>query len=330
MRKKVAVVGIGGRTGTLFADGLVNGAQVLGIGRESAVERIQNGMIHISKGEIVPYIFKCKMITEREFDKSINPDFILLATKNPVSAAVRYYYERVDPKHIPDLILSQNGFLAADEAYEELQRIFGDLVNKMRIFRVALFNAVSTEAHSDKYSISYSLPIRLSFGVAYGPDNVSGLKEIFDQSGIESYIVQQSDVRGMEYSKLFTNLIGTASFANGMSIEQGFNDKQVFADEINVLKEYMKVVRKSGGRFLNFKYYPIGLIAFLVDKLPVKMLGLFRRKIGSFISKERGGRAKGNIDEIDYYNGAIVKLGSKSGVETPINNKIYEMIKERL
>lgn len=330
MEKKIAVVGVGGRTGTLFAEELGNGAAVLGIGRESAVKSIKSGKVFISKDEGITYKFNCKTIAEKEVDKAVNPDFIFLATKNPVSPSIKYYYEKVDHLHLPDLILPQNGFLAADEAYEELERMFGNLAKDIKIIRVALFNAVSSKAYDEKITISYSLPIRLAFGVAYGPNNLEDLEEMFNKAKIEAYPVPQDEIKNMEYSKLFTNLIGVASFAHGMSIEEGFNDKETFLDEISVLKEYIRVVQKNNGRFLNFKHYPIGAFAFIVNKLPTSILSIFSKQIARIISSGRRGRTKGNIDEIYYYNGAVVKLGGELGVATPTNKKIYKIIKERL
>jgi len=51
--------------------------------------------------------------------------------------------------------------------------------------------------------------------------------------------------------------------------------------------------------------------------------------LANIISRERQGKLK-DLDEIEYYNGAVVKLGKKIGVKTPANEKIYNNIYDKL
>ncbi len=220
--------------------------------------------------------------------------------------------------------------MAADEAKRELEEIFGADAQKIRIIRVSLFNPVSFEQNGENALISYFLPIRLAFGIALGPSELDDMREIFNDAKIEAYEVAPEDVKNMEFSKLFTNLIGIASSAYGLTIEEGFADGNIFAEEITVLREFINVVRKIGGKFLNFKHYPIKLFTFLLSVVPTPLLRIFRKQIVKMVVKGRGGKGKGNIDEIDYYNGAVIKLGDELNVETPVNKKIYKMIKEKL
>ncbi|GAI17549.1 unnamed protein product, partial [marine sediment metagenome] len=54
-----------------------------------------------------------------------------------------------------------------------------------------------------------------------------------------------------------------------------------------------------------------------------------RNILSGFISKGRGGKLK-DLDEIDYYNGGVVKLGKRIGVETLVNEKVYKRALEKL
>ena len=81
---------------------------------------------------------------------------------------------------------------------------------------------------------------------------------------------------------------------------------------------------------MNFNHYPIKLLTLLINFLPLPILRIFRKTVAKAITKGRGGKEKGNIDEIEYYNGAVIRLGEKFKVETPINKKIYQTIKEKL
>ena len=328
---KIAIIGVGGRTGTMFTFELRNSAEILGVGRKEEVQKVQEGKIYLQREKGETLRLRGKVIEEEEFSKEINPDFIFLCVKNPVAPAVNFYYQRIKKEgKIPSLILSQNGISVVEEAKKELEKIFGEKAKEIKIIRVSLFNAISSEKIDDEIKISYFLPIRLAFGKASGEGEVKDLKEIFKRADIKTEELSPEDVKNMEFSKLFTNLVGMASAAKGLSIEKGFQDKETFKEEATVLREYIKVVKKSGGKFLNLKHYPIKFLTSLINFLPLSFLTVFRKILAKTITKGRGGKEKGNIDEVDYYNGAVIKLGEKFQVETPVNQKIYQKIKRNV
>ena len=329
MTNKIAIVGAGGRTGTLFAEELARTAKVVGIARQAQVEDVRAGRILVKRQGEAAAPLACDIIEDGAFTGELAPDFIMLATKNPVAPLVRYYYERVQHEHPPGLILSQNGIAAVEDAHEALEQIFGARADAISVVRISLFNPVSVETVGDKIEISYFAPVRLAFGVASGPDRTQDLLELFLGAGIEAQAVPSSEVRNMEFSKLFTNLIGVPSAAHGLTIGQGFADSTVFAEEITALNEYVQVVRRSGGRFLNLHHFPTGMYAGLLGTVPLPILRLMRTQIADMITKGRGSKEKGNIDEIDYYTGAVVAMGRRLGVQTPVNERIYATMKAR-
>jgi 2-dehydropantoate 2-reductase len=327
---KIAIIGVGGRTGTMFAFELRNSAEILGIGREIEVRLIKEGKLYVERGGKLEK-FSGEIINEKEFNREFGTDFIFLCIKNPVGPAVKYYYQKFKgSEKIPSLILSQNGISAADDAKKELAEIFGEASKEIRIIRVSLFNPISKEKINDKIKISYFLPIRLAFGVASGPRETEDIKEFFQKAEIEAQEILPENIKNMEYSKFFLNLIGMASEAKGLTIEEGLKDEEIFEEEIKALREYIRVVKKMGGRFLNLEHYPIKLFTTLLNFLPLSILKIFRKTIAQTITKARGGKEKGNIDEIEYYNGAVMKLGEKLKIETPINKEIYKKIKTQL
>lgn len=327
---KIAIVGVGGRTGTMFAFELRNSAEILGIGRKNEIEKIHHGKIYLqAKKEKIK--FEGKVMEDIEFDSKTDVDYIFLCTKNPVGPAVKYYYQKFKgKKEIPGLILSQNGICAIDEAKEELEKIFGEKFKEIEIIRISLFNPISSQKCDDKIYISYFLPVRLAFVRTGELKKKKEIKEVLKKANIEAEEVSPENVKNMEFSKLFTNLIGMASAARGLTIEEGFKNTEVFKEEILALKEYIRVVKKSGGNFLNFKRYPIKTFTFLINYLPLIFLIIFQKRIEKIITKGRKGKEKGNIDEIDYYNGAIVQLGEKLKIPTPVNEKVFKTIKEKL
>ena len=265
---KIATIGIGGRTGTMFAFELRNSAEILGIGGEKEVKLIKEGRIYLERKGSKPEKFEAEVVSQEEFNEEIVPDFVFFAVKNPIGPAVKYYYQKFkESEKIPSLILSQNGISAVEEAKKELEEIFGEISKEIRIIRISLFNPISSEEDNDEVKISYFLPIRLALGLASGPKKIKDIKEIFERAGVEAEEVPPENIKNMEYSKLFINLIGMASAAKGLTIEEGFKNKETFEEEIRALREYIKVVKKDGGKFLNLHHYPIKLFVLFLQFL---------------------------------------------------------------
>lgn len=337
--KKIAVIGAGGRTGTMLAFELSKNIKgVFGIGREKEIKMIKNKDLFVKReGKIE--LFETRVIEDKEFSKESLPDIIFLAVKNPVGPAVRYYYQKIkdfysslQPKNekLPTLILSQNGLRAGKEATAVLKEIFGKESEKIQVIRVSLFNPVEKEIIDSKIYLSYFLPIRLSFGVISGFRETKDIKTLFKKAGIEAEEISSENVKNMEFSKLLTNLIGIPSATKTLSIEEGFEKPEVFREELETLKEYIKAVRAAEGKFLNFKKMPVKFLAFLIYYVPLPILLFFRKDLGKLITKERGRKPKGNLDEIDYYQGEVVKLGMETGIATPVNEEVLRKAKEIL
>jgi ketopantoate reductase len=329
-KKKIAVIGVGGRTGTMFAFELQKVAEVLGIGKE--IKKISQKKFFVQRGEKSPQLFKERVIPSSQWPPDDPfPEIIFLTTKNPVGKIIKYYYQKIKEKKgflsLPTLVLSQNGILAGRDALRALREIFGPASKKIRIVRISLFNPIDKRERNNKSYIVYSLPIRLAFAKLSGPGSLKDLNSVFKKAGFEAKEFSQERVKDMEISKLFLNLIGMASASNALSIKEGFQKKETFKKEIGALKEYVKVVRASRGKFLNFSHCPVKLLAFLIDILPIKVLLPFRNHLAKVVTQGRKGKPK-DLIEIEYYNGAVVRLGKKTRTPTPINQKIIQKSSE--
>ncbi len=320
-KKKIAVIGVGGRTGTMFCFELKEVANVLGVGQE-----IEKQLLVERKKERAKNL-DVRMVSGSQWSlNDFSPDIIFLAIKNPVGPAIKYYYQRMKEKGIfPTLILSQNGAAVVEEALSVLKEVLSSDYNKVRIIRLNLFNPIDRKEVGDKVKIVYSLPIRISFGKVSGSGNLKDIQLLFKNAGFETTEFSQDKIRDMEFSKLFLNLIGIASATKGLSIEQGFKDRESFKEEIWVLKEYIRVVKSSANSFVNFPHYPVKLFTLLIEILSTKLPLLFRRNIAKIITKGRKGKPK-DLTEIKYYNGFVVDLGKKLGIPTPINQKIVNRV----
>ncbi len=323
---KIGIIGIGGRTGMMFAFELKRESQVFGIGKEREVELIKEKKLLVERNRERNF-FEGILIEEKSFSGEIDFDFLFLTVKNPIDQAVKFYYQKIKEKNLkpPALFLSQNGIEAGEKAISILKEIFGKDFKKIPIFRISLFNPVDKKIFDDKIFISYSLPIKFAISKISGPNGFDEILEIFKKSGFEFEVIPKEKSRDMEYSKLFLNLIGMASASHGFSPKEGFSKKEIFKEEILAIREYKRVLKMAGGNFLNFKNYPVKFFS-LFFSLPISLLFPFRKIFANLIEKRRKGKPK-DLDEVEYYNGAVVKLGQRLGIETPINEKILERAK---
>jgi len=327
--KKIAVIGVGGRTGTMFAQELSKAGKIIGISREKEVKLIKQKKLYIKKQGGREELFKTEVIQDFEFPAESLPDIIFLTTKNPVAPVIKYYYQKIkNYQKLPVLALSQNGIVAADDALNTLKEIFGDKVEKIQIIRISLFNPIDREEKENKTYIKYSLPIRIAFSKVSGQNNLKEISDLFKKAGFEAEKLPFEQRKNMELSKLFLNLIGMASASRGLSVEEGFKNLESFKEEIFSLREFIKVVRVKNQNFINFSHYPVKLLASLIYYLPIGFLSFFRNQLARIINKGRKRKAK-DLDEINYYNGAVIKLGKNLGVPTPINQEILKRAKSR-
>ena len=409
-KKKIAIVGVGGRTGTMFDFELKKTAEVLGVGKENEIEMIKQKKVYIDRDGRLE-IFEGKVIKNLEFKENLQPDFILLATKNPVGPPIKFYYSKFkEAKKIPTLLISQNGFSPFQEAENALKEIFGKDFEKIKIVRLVLFNPIQKkeiknkifisysspikialtceeiedlieifkranfkievfpekevknlefsklflnligmasasrgfsvregfsnweilkEEVKNKILITYSLPIRIALAKAPGPGEIEDLIEIFKKANFEVEIFPEKEAKNLEFSKLFLNLIGMASASRGFSVREGFSNWEIFKEEIEILKEYIEVVKASGGKFFNFSHYPVKFLAHLLELIPTNLFLVFESLLVKIVGQKREEKPK-DLDEIEYYNGAVVNLGKKMGIKTPVNERIYKRVLEKL
>jgi len=326
--KKIGIIGIGGRTGTMFAFELKGKGEVFGIGREREISLIREKKLFIERGRGWE-CFEGNLIEEKEFPKNISFDFLFLTTKNPVGETIKFYFQKIqkEKSKIPVLFLSQNGIEAGEEAVLALKEVFGE-TDQVPVFRISLFNPIEKKTSEGKEIVSYSLPVKMAIGKISGEVEEKEIQEIFEGTNFQIFWVPQKETKNMEYSKLFLNLIGMASATYGLSIAEGFSKKEVFKEEFLALREYIKTVKKKGGRFLNFPRYPVKFLS-LFFSLPWFLVFPFRKILARLVEKERRKKPK-DLDEIEFYNGAVVKLGREIGLENKINEKILQRGKEIL
>lgn len=326
---KIGVVGAGGRTGSMFAFELKKvGFDVFGIAKKEEKELIDLKKVFVKRNESLE-LFEVQTIADFEFPKE-TPEILFFAVKNPVRQVIEFYFKKIKEKNLkpPAIFLSQNGMEAFEETVSILREIFGKESENIDILRIILFNAIDRKVFQEKIEIFYTLPIKIALAKPAGKEEIGKFLKIFQNKNFKILRVEKN-FKNIECSKLFLNLMGMSSASYGLSIKEGFFQKKIFEEEILAQKEYIKVIKIAKLKFLNFPGYPIKLLAFFIEKLPVSFLFFFRKLLGFFLIKGRGGKEK-ELEEIDYYNGAVVRLAEKLGFEAKVHRTILERGKNLL
>jgi 2-dehydropantoate 2-reductase len=137
----------------------------------------------------------------------------------------------------------------------------------------------------------------------------------------------------MKWSKMVTNLIANASSAIlQMTPAEIFNHPGLYRLEIEMLRETLAVMKKSGIAVTDLPGTPVVLLTWAVKYLPLwlgrpvmakQVAGGRGAKMPSFYLDLQSGRGK---SEVQYLNGAVVRYGQMFGVATPVNKVLNETL----
>lgn len=157
------------------------------------------------------------------------------------------------------------------------------------------------------------------------------LERAFSTAGLKPSLF--SNANAMKWSKMLTNLVANASSAIlDMTPGRIFQHPGLFRIEVLQLRETLNVMAGQHIPVVNLPGTPVRLLAFGVRNLPLPILQpLLKRAAGS----GRGGKMPSfHIDlysgrsksEVDYLNGAVVRMGEKLGISTPVNRILTETL----
>jgi 2-dehydropantoate 2-reductase len=137
----------------------------------------------------------------------------------------------------------------------------------------------------------------------------------------------------MKWSKMVTNLLANASSAIlQMTPGEIFNHPGLYRLEIEMLRETLMVMKKSGIAVTDLPGTPVVLLTWAIKYLPLwlgrpilsKQVGGGRgAKMPSFYIDLQSGRGK---SEVEFLNGAVVRYGEKLGVPTPVNKVLNDTL----
>jgi 2-dehydropantoate 2-reductase len=159
-------------------------------------------------------------------------------------------------------------------------------------------------------------------------EKLNGIKEILEKV-FKVYVLK--NIKRAKYLKVFINLNNAIAACLGISMQEAFSNLKVSTLAIRLLKEAYYVVKNSNIELEDLPSYPKERIEKLVNMPQEKGAKIFSQIMCSLSKEPLYGSIlqsikRGKKSEIDYINGAIVKLAEENKLEAPLNKKIVEMV----
>ncbi|WAC06378.1 MAG: 2-dehydropantoate 2-reductase [Thermodesulfobacteriota bacterium] len=311
---KIAVIGAGA-IGNVAAGYLtLNNETVYLIGRPRTVKMIKKNGLLISgaRGETRVNL----EVSERLREK---PDVAILAVKTQdVEEALK---DNLAFLKETCLLTTQNG-VRADSL------VAHHLPVENTISSIVMFGATSLE----EGKVIHNFDGDWIIGKMFGPNDssVNALQALLNN--IFPTIITD-DIRGMKYLKIFVNANNCIPAILGMSMQEAFADPSVSRISIGIWKEGLGIVTKSNVTLTSLPDFPLerlgGLTAMPIDEAAKIfsgiMINLSKEPLyGSILQSIKRGRAS----EIDFINGEFITLAKENALESPLNQKLVEMVHE--
>ena len=309
---KIVVVGAGA-IGSLIGGLLARaGEDVTLIGRPAQVEAIRARGLQI-EGILGSLTIPVVAAERLEF----HPDLVLLGVKTPdVEATCRQMKDLV--QGVPLLTL-QNG-VRSDE-------LVASVLPKENILSgVVMLNVQFLEPGLITYARSGALVIGEGFG-----RNGQRIREVQKLLGQAIRTEISDDIQGAHWTKLLVN-----NLANGLEAMAGIPVRECLQQAglkrigLLTLREGHKVIEKAGFKLARLPGVPPLALQTLI-RAPIPMVEwVLSWAMGSLktLSSTLQSLRRGVPTEIDYLNGEIVRLGQQTGVATPYNSKVVEIVHE--
>lgn len=170
-------------------------------------------------------------------------------------------------------------------------------------------------------------------GIGVASDHLlaSGLVKVLDAAGLRAQLF--ADAASMKWSKMLTNLPANATSAIlNMTASEIYRNRDLCKLEIRMLREALAVMHTLRLSVVDLPGTPTRLLAFGAASLPLFLAQPFMiqgigkgrgNKMPSFHIDFHSGNGK---SEVDYLNGAVVRIGKSVGVEAPVNRVLTETL----
>ena len=312
---KIAVIGAG-VIGSVIG-GLLSkvGEDITLIGRKPHVDAInQNGLI--LEGESGEMVIQVKAADNLDF----KPDLALLTVKTQdVETSVR----KIQPYLSGALVVTMQNGIRADDLVAAV------LGKENIISSVVIFNGEFLEPGKALYSNPFGITALL-IGEPWGAkgNRLQGLSALFNKA-VPTAISE--NIRGAHWTKLIWNLQTAVPAVTGLSYQDSYHYPKVRELTINLVKEGLNIIKAAGIETADVPGFPMEPIETMARvSLPIASSMLKKKAeslgkipvLGSTLQSIR----RGTSTEVDYLNGEIVNLGKKTGIPTPANSLIVELV----
>jgi 2-dehydropantoate 2-reductase len=251
------------------------------------------------------------LLTERKFDVAI------LAVKAFDTQGLVNSLDDLKT-HLPPILCLQNGV--------ENEQLIEEKLGKGSVIGGSITSAVARYGLGD-----VKLERLRGVGIETGTPLAERLIEVLNQAGLNAkgYPIRAD----MKWSKMLTNLLVNASAAIlNWPPSKILNNPITYRIEVLQLREALAVMKKLGIHVIDLPVTPVKMLVSLLDFLPLDIGRVF---IGRALAKGRGAKMPSlHIDllagrtrsEVEFLNGAVVRLGEKVGVPTPVNRVLTNIL----
>jgi len=312
---KYAVIGLGAIGGIIGGLLTKSGEKVILIGKKNQVEKISNKGLKING--INNSILVKNVQASTDFSLISDSDAIIICVKSQDTENVANELKKYIKKSA--LVISlQNGVKNSN--------IIKGITGNTAFSGIVLFNALYIKPGEVTLTLKGGLILETD---SLYKETLQRFISLLAKSGIESKL--ETNIEGYLWSKLIVNLQNAVTALTGQTIKESIINKDSRAIIIATMKEGLNILQKSKT--------PYKTLPDIDPKITIRRLTILNSvllKLGSRILKlnanARGSMwqslSRGRPTEIDYINGEIVNLAKKHNLESPINKKLVELVKE--
>ena len=308
-----------GAIGTYIGGSLaLSGQEVVFFDRIEIADYVRENGLLIHAGGQANRLQKVDICTSLEEALTHGPfDVAILAVKSYDTAAV-IEMMRDYSAALPPILCFQNGV--------ENEATLRSAMGSGKVVSGTLTSAIG------KLNIGEVVVEKLrGIGVACDHLLATGLVKVLDAAGLRAQLFE--DAGSMKWSKMLTNLPANATSAIlNMTATEIYQNLDLCKLEIQMLREALAVMRALHYKVVDLPGTPTKMLAFGATKLPIFLAQPF---LIQGIGKGRGNKMPSfHIDfhsgsgksEVEYLNGAVVRIGQSVGVEAPVNQMLTETL----
>jgi 2-dehydropantoate 2-reductase len=309
---RVAVIGAGAVGGLLAAllDRAGHEVAVTARGEHLGAIRAEGITLNGGYGSHVARVAAAETLGER-------PELAILATKGQdAEAALRANAGVLDG--VP-LLVVQNGLGGIRVARDVLPG--SPIVGGLALFATSYLSP-------GHITVTAALPIVLGGAPGTDPSVVERFAEVLrDVMPVETV----ENLEGAQWTKLLINHVNALPAITGLSVQQTVADARLLRVLAASLRETVRIANRLGIRFAGLQGIPGWALPWLgrgplalaarLPRMLAKRMGAVPNPGSTLQSIRRGQRT-----EIDYLNGAVVRVAREHGFDAPINAALVRLV----